>query len=179
MRHLMLDIETLGQGPYSVVLSVGAVAFDKDKIISHKEWFLNVEEQIRQGRRIDYDTVKWWMKQSDEARQIFQTTMISSLIYFCKELTTFFDFNCGPDGRIWGNGASFDIPIIETLYLKTMNDTLPWKFWHHRCYRTVKAQFGIEKGVVFEGVKHGALSDSMHQAKCLQKLFQQRPELDV
>lgn len=177
MNHCMLDLETLGQGPYAVILSCGVVAFSKQEIMSSKEWFLNVEQQTQQGRKIDWSTLQWWGKQSEDARQIFQNSSQTNLIYFCNELFQFFNMYCKA-GKVWGNGASFDIPILETLIKKNMNVDPPWKFWDHRCYRTVKALFSIEKDVAFEGVRHGALPDALHQAKCLQKLFQERPELE-
>lgn len=178
MNHLMIDIETLGQSPHAVVLSCALVAFNKDTIINQKEWILNVEQQIQQGRKIDYDTVSWWMKQSDDARKLFHNKFQTSLTYFANEAVNFFTKECGPQGRLWGNGASFDIPIIETL-IKKNGQQPPWKYFHHRCYRTMKAIYKMDEGVPFEGTKHGALPDALHQAKCLQILWAKQPELEA
>ncbi len=176
MQHLMIDIETLGQGPDSVVLSCGAVSFNKDGITDKKEWFLNPQQQLDLGRKINYDTLVWWNKQSEAARAIFHQNNQVDLTYFCRELATFFTTNCGNGGKIWGNGASFDIPIIESLFASAVSYRVPWIFWDHRCFRTVKNMFPLD--VPFEGTKHGALPDAIHQAKYLVKLFTERPELD-
>jgi len=174
-QSLMLDIETLGQSHDAVVLSAGAVSFNRDGITDKKEWFLEVEPQIKLGRKIDYATLQWWNKQSDEARAIFQRQNTVNITYFCHELATFFTTNCGKDGRVWGNGASFDMPIIESL-IKDNKMTVPWSYWRHRCFRTIKGMFPLD--VPFEGIKHGALPDALHQAKYLVRLFSERPELD-
>lgn len=178
--HLMIDLETLDTSPYAVILSVGAVAFTKDTVIAEKEWFLDVDQQVSQGRKIGYETAKWWVLQSDTAKKgVFNPAFKHFLTNFSMEMVEFFNKNCGSSGFIWGNGASFDIPILETLLKRNLGSAdIPWKFWFHRCYRTVKQMYGIEKDVQFRGVKHGALTDAFHQAKCLQTLFQKNPELE-
>lgn len=176
--HLMLDLETLGQSSTAVVLSVGAVAFTKDNVIEEKEWFLDVEQQLSQGRKVDYSTIKWWMTQSEKARfEAFNPAFKHFLSAFSAEFAQFFTKNCGESGLIWGNGASFDIPIIESLITK-QHVPIPWKFWFHRCYRTVKTMHKIEDGHTFQGEKHGALLDARFQAKCLQDFFRKHPELE-
>jgi hypothetical protein len=173
----MLDLETIGSNPNSVVLSVGAVSFNSEIITDQKEWFLDVDSQITQGRRVDFDTLKWWIHQSDEAQDIFNDRFLTSLSFFAGEFQNFWTRTCGDGAKIWGNGADFDIPILTTLLVKN-GVKAPWKFWNSRCFRTVKAMYGIDKLIEFEGVRHGALTDALHQAKCLQLFFKNHPELE-
>lgn len=178
----MLDIETLGTSSQAVVLSAGLVAFNKDAILAQREWHLDVDQQVNQGRRMDFATLKWWMTQSPTAKEIFNVNHRSPLIAFSGEFNQMCEEH--KDAMIWGNGASFDVPIIETLLKKNLSNgfnghaSLPWKHWSIRCYRTVNKMFDIQKGIPFEGIKHGALPDAVYQAKCLQKFFIEHPELE-
>ncbi len=64
--HAMIDIETLGTEPGSVVLSVGAVKFDPFNNIepnNGKHWMLDVDAQTNVGRLVDESTLAWWGKQ--------------------------------------------------------------------------------------------------------------------
>lgn len=181
MMHLMADLETLGTSPQAVVLSVGVVAFDSTGIKADKEWHLDVDAQISQGRRIDWDTLKFWFKQNEKAKEIFNVNHRTSLTFFAGEFNQFCRMHGGPSPKPWGNGASFDIPIIESLLRKNQpaDVKLPWKFWEHRCFRTIKAITNCDKLIPFEGERHGALVDARHQAKCLIELWKVKPELEA
>jgi exodeoxyribonuclease VIII len=174
---LMLDIETIGKSPYAPILSVGAVAFTKSVIIDQKEWYLDVDQQIAQGRKVDFSTLSWWMLKTDEkAKNIFKEKFRTSIGFFCGEFNQFVRAKCGDDFTVWGNGASFDIPIIETLLGKNTGQEPPWKFWKIRCYRTLKNMHKLEE--FSEGTKHSALDDALNQAKALQAFFTKHPELE-
>jgi hypothetical protein len=74
---LVLDIETLGVESNSVVLSVGMVYVNDTSPKSYNELLdnaifvkLNAKEQIENYKRVvSKDTVDWWMKQSEMARE--------------------------------------------------------------------------------------------------------------
>lgn len=68
-NRIMVDLETLGTAPGSVILSIGAVRFDVEEGLLD-EFYVNidVESSQRLGLTIDGATVMWWMKQSDAAR---------------------------------------------------------------------------------------------------------------
>ncbi len=173
----MNDLETLGKTPNTVVLSVGATIFDEKKIIGKKEWFLNLDEQLK-TRKVDADTLLWWMQQGDAARDVFTRVVNGiSLKHFCIEFINFYNSQ-EADLAVWGNGASFDIPIIEDMLLSN-GFNIPWKFWDIRCYRTVKKVHQIEKGRPRTGVRHAALDDAVYQAECLRAFFEVAPEYDA
>lgn len=180
MNHLMIDLESLGQTPLAPILSVGAVFFDNKEIKLEREWHLEIEEQLRQGRKPDFSTICWWMTQSDKAREIFNKEFRHTPVYFTGEFNQFCRSSNMHNPKLWGNGASFDIPILESLLKKNMaiDAKLPWQFWDHRCFRTIKAITNCDKKIPFEGEKHSALTDARHQAKCLIELWKERPELE-
>lgn len=176
----MLDLETLDNGSNAVVLSVGATVFTRDEMIAEKEWHLDVDAQVSQGRRVSFETVRWWLKQTEKAKELFSISHRTSLGFFTGEFCQFVRLHGGPDVIVWGNGAGFDVPIIESLLKKNLGhgNELPWKFWNARCFRTVKSITNCDKLIPFEGEKHGALNDARHQAKCLMELWKLQPEME-
>lgn len=166
-QHVMVDLETLGLTPDSVILSIGAVVFDETTIHSKHHWVLDLDQP---GRRTDTKTVAWWMGQSDAARNaIFNTDETWTLWRALEE----FGKSFSADTRVWANGANFDIPILEHVYTHSFGpETPPWKYKNTRCYRTVRAMFpGIDDAVThLAGVEHNALDDALHQTSVLQHL---------
>jgi len=175
--HLMIDIETIGTGANTVVLSVGAASFNKDGVHSKKEWTLDMQEQIKLGRAFDQDTLFWWMKQKDEAKKAFDPKLPKIA------LADFFpDFEKYIDGELtklkekrdelkpWGNGANFDITIIEDLYRNQWaggKDAIPWKFWNIHCFRTFNHLTKAKDLVPRNGIYHNAADDAEFQALCV------------
>lgn len=174
--HLMIDFETLGTAHDTAVVSLGAVLFNREKIMAEKLWLFNLTGQLDGKRRFaTADTITWWLAQGEKARKVFEKAQLEGI--FLKDFVPqFLEFvPASLDVRVWGNGATFDIPIIEHI-LSQFGAKTPWKFWNARCYRTMKACFGVDKK--FVGVKHDALDDAKHQANCLIEYWQQNPGRD-
>jgi hypothetical protein len=153
---IMVDIETLGTRPGSVILSVGAVKFDKRKT---KETFyraVDVLDSLFLGLTTDPDTIKWWSEQSPEAKGALKPTHLLKNV-----LTDFGTFVKGYD-EIWAKGPDFDLVMLKAAYDK-LGLKLPWSFRDARDVRTVLALAPVE--LKAEGVKHTALDDAVFQAK--------------
>lgn len=174
--HLMIDFETLAQTPDSAVLSLGAVLFNSEKIIEEREWAFSLEEQMRAKLSVNPETIIWWLKQGAAAQAVFDkcATHGVSMKTFLPE---FHEWLRQKDVRIWGNGASFDVSIVEHL-LNRGQVKIPWKFWNIRCYRTLKSLFDIERTVSRLGTKHNALEDAKFQALCVQGFLKDNPARD-
>lgn len=71
MNHLMVDLETMGNGPYAPVISIGAVFFDPNTGETGEEFSVNIslESSMRYLARPDASTILWWLEQSEEARK--------------------------------------------------------------------------------------------------------------
>lgn len=165
MLDVMIDLETLGKRGNSVILSIGAVKFNGDGL--GDEFYMVVDPQscIAAGLEMDVSTIMWWMKQSDEARAAFEregARLPSVLTAFSRFIQ---DGGNAGDTRVWGNGASFDNPILGNAYHKCGMEQ-PWKFWNDRCYRTVKSQFP-DSPMPRTGTHHNALDDAKSQAQHL------------
>lgn len=132
---------------------------------------------------MDVGTVQWWMKQSDDARAAITLEKGEHINHV---LLSFIDWvmqstNGGHSQvQVWGNSSTFDVVLMEEAFRKCEMD-IPWKFWGHRCYRTLKNLFpGVTKPE-FTGIKHHALDDAKFQAlhlinilnhiNCLQNVF--------
>jgi hypothetical protein len=162
---MMIDIETLGNGSDAIVVSIGAVLFNRNtgeigpKFYKH----LAYQDQVDKGRKVTASTIAWWMSQDDDARKNAFTRVQIPTRQALIELQSFIQDNtleCKP----WGNGPSFDLTILENLF-KDFNVEFPWHFRHVRCLRTFKELVYDGKDLVRDGVHHDALDDAVHQAK--------------
>lgn len=171
MKHVMIDVESLGTRADSVILSLGAVKFDlASGKIDDKGFYASISIDSNQelGRRIQEDTLLWWLKQEIAAQSVFHEdkTTIS------QALEDFSDWVGNDDYEVWSNGADFDIPMLAHAYAQIQMEA-PWKFWASNCFRTYKKLPGakaIAGTVPFSGVKHNALADAFHQAQITQAI---------
>lgn len=177
MNHLMIDLETLGTNHDAPVLSLGAVFFNPDTGETGETFHQKIEfESACEGRNLSPSTVKWWLEQSKEAQN---ELLAGESVTQGKALANFLLWvvnNC-PDiknVKPWGNGATFDISILESL-LSANNIVTPWKYYNVRDVRTIVdcAKPLVKRdSVPFEGVKHDALADAIHQAKYVSLMWQ-------
>ena len=166
MRHLMLDLETLGTTPGCVVLSIGAVEFDLDGIKSEFHAHIDVDSSTAFGLKVDARTVMWWLDQSKEAQNALLQADPFPIHDVLDALSDTFDWK---DLKVWANGASFDFPILEAVY-KAAHRTVPWKYYNQMDFRTMKnlvPNGSYELLRVRPGTAHDALDDARSQASTL------------
>lgn len=161
----MIDLETLGTGTNSVILSIGAVKFDREITDT---FYVNVDAAScqRYGLTIEADTVMWWLgSEREQARNDLFKDERHDLYDALDGFAQWF----GPESMpVWGNGASFDNVLLRNAFSKT-NISCPWKFWHDRCYRTMKNLMpGVE--VARLGTHHNAFEDAVYQTNHLLRI---------
>jgi NAD+ synthetase len=161
--HVMIDLETYDTATTAVILSIGAVKFNKETIID--KFYVNVDTSscLQYGLTISPDTVGWWEKQGEEARKVLG----NNPLFLQDALIRFKTWYGDKSLPTWGNGSNFDNPIMEHAFQKT-GIKCPWEFWHDRCFRTVNSMFGVKRE--FKGVKHYSLDDAIHQAEILMEI---------
>lgn len=168
-HHIMIDLETLGTQPNAVLLSLGAVKFDLDSLEIVSTFYLpfRLSDQQAHGRSIDLDTVRWWMGQSNEAREVFES---SQELTNEQVLTRFNEFCSEPERveGVWGNGAAFDNVCLTSFY-RAYNIKPAWNFRQDFCYRTFRKFFSnqITDAMEFKGTKHNAVDDAYFQTEVL------------
>lgn len=168
-QHIMVDIETLGTRAYSVILSIGAVAFNFDSPPDlKKSFYRNIElsETSQSGRTITYTTVGWWFQQPDNAIKGLLTPKPVGLREALVDFEKFIHKNLGKKCAMWANGATFDLSILRNVL-----EQHKLSVWHYRqeaCMRTLRhmehlvgLKWSDESTV---GIKHNALDDAIRQA---------------
>ena len=171
-NHVMIDLETMGTRADSAIVSIGAVVFDPrlnkvGKRDTKMTFYTELDWEFDQDRHICPDTANWWSKQSVEARSALNglDSLDTSLVELANWLPK--------DVKVWGNGAIFDIGMLENAY-QQYGIPIPWKFWNVRDCRTVKDMYESARGGwdgKVGGVAHNALDDALHQAQYICKMW--------
>ena len=178
MNHLMIDLETMGKANNAAIFQIAAAFFDP-KTAQVGETFsqlVSLESCTEYGLTMDVSTIIWWMEQSDEARPK------SNLPYMQLPTTlgAFSDFikAYSSDAKVqpWGNGATFDLIILKSAF-QACSIPLPWRFYNERDVRTVvelgrMIGFDPKKEIPFQGIKHEALDDCLHQIEYVSAIIQ-------
>lgn len=162
--NIMVDLETLSTKPDAVILAIGAVKFNQHTILDSFYRVINLDSCVKAGLRIDSDTLLWWMRQGQEARDaVFACPVMVYLEHALRDFAIF----CGTKDEyfIWGNGSDFDNVILRNAY-EAVGQPLPWKFWNNRCFRTARAISGQTPNRRI-GTHHNALDDAQTQAQFL------------
>jgi len=166
----MIDLETLGVEPNSVILTLGAIKFDPFSAAEpHGELYLklNTEEQESLGREIDDNTLAWWAKQSDSVKnEALSEGDRISVSEFLKEINKF----CVGLDNLWCQGPLFDYAMLQNLY-RQAGEPCPWNFWQIRDSRTLFAMMPQDPRKQIQEELHNALADSYYQAKCVQQTY--------
>jgi len=163
-NNVMVDLETLSLKSNAFIVSIGAVRF-YNTITDTFYRTIKVKNEDPKGFDLDMDTIVWWMKQSDEARKVFDEVKAVSLHKALTDLTVWM----GEDATLWGNGAAFDNVVLTNAYKQKYLDT-PWKYNKNLCFRTMRSLFP-DYDTDWQGTHHNALDDAMWQAKTLINIF--------
>ena len=127
MKHMMVDIETLGTSPESIILEISVILFDLDDPHGWSPLTLKLDqaEQSFAGRSIDKDTLHWWAKTIEKAKEKdYASALAMEALVNNKNMTVHASFaheNIKSylkrvDGYIWCKGAAFDFPIIKSYF---------------------------------------------------------------
>lgn len=172
MEDVMVDLETLGTRPGSVILSIGAVFFDpkaEGEGLGHEfHIIIDVASSCVAGLNGSASTIKWWRDQSPEARATYDKAFSGYGIDLSAALAQFKAWLSGHADlgkvKIWGNGAAFDNALLLEAYLRA-GLPRPWGHRGDRCFRTLKNLARSIPEPRFIGVPHFALDDAKHQAR--------------
>lgn len=169
MRDFMLDLETMDTRPSAAIVAIGCVAFDLEDRKIGAEFYRTVDlgTSVAEGGTLDADTIMWWLRQSDPARdrlsvdpQPIQLALADFSHFVLSQVQD------KGDVRMWGNGADFDNVILGNAF-RRIDRSPPWTFRNNRCYRTVRAAHPTVLNMPRNGVHHNALDDAAWQANML------------
>lgn len=174
--HIVLDLETFGTGPHAAIASIGASSFRLGRNEMNGAFYCSVSGGYRDGFEVDPETVRWWLKQSQEARDALSVNLKSlpdSLHEFSAWVRSRYA-SVGKDAsdiRMWGNGSAFDNVILRHAY-SVCGLTPPWDFRQDRDLRTILELYPYADQGLFEGTKHHALDDAVHEAMTLKQALE-------
>lgn len=181
MEDLMIDLETAGQGSKAAIISIGAVFFNMSTGEVGEKFYVAVNpmSSLHYGE-VDGSTLQWWMKQSDEARAVWNDKKAYNLKQALEGFNAFISRNKKGVLRVWGNGVAFD-NVILTNALNRLMLKKPWSHNLDMDVRTLvflgKEFLGKDyKRLVVEsntGVAHNALDDCLLQIKYCSKIYQE------
>jgi len=171
---IMIDLETLDTSSDSVILTIGAIKFNRnlkkiDKIINCNTFYrrINIASCLKVGLSISKETEKFWNNQTKEVR--YEAIDCKDRIGLYEALTEFSNWVGRSSAKIWCQGNNFDSVILANAY-KACNLKIPWHFWNSRDTRTI---FDITKISLRDFERdhplHHALYDAYHQVKVLKE----------
>ncbi|MCQ4186787.1 exonuclease [Klebsiella pneumoniae] len=179
--HVMVDLETMGKKHNAPIVAIGAVVFDPATGSIGESFYKVVclESSVNWGAVIDPSTVIWWLKQSSEARSAILNDDAIPLQDALLQFREFVSDNVtggSKKAQVWGNGASFDNSILRSSY-DCIAEDYPWEYWNDRDVRTMvelgqAISFDPKTTIPFEGSRHNALADAIHQARYVSAIWQ-------
>jgi hypothetical protein len=180
MKHIVVDIETLGRTPGSVILSVGAVASTAggayEKLMrSHFYRAIDVADSLGFGFTTEDETMAWWRTQSGGA---FRAALAGGETAegAMQQLNAFINKVRGDQRmklRVWANGSNFDIPMLEA-YMRRFGFTPAWRYNEVRDLRTLGDFLSMDRHVIehpSDHIAHHALDDAVSQMNALQAML--------
>jgi hypothetical protein len=175
MTDMMVDIETLGIKPGSVITSIGAVMFSPTTYeignIFHER--ISVADALMNGFDIDVNTIKWWRQQSKGAQEELRgTDFIGNVL---SRFRTFI-YDNEPE-RVWARSPSFDINhLMEATRRFAHLDIISYR--QEVDVRTVE-HLGrlLNMNLTYDGddnlIEHNPVSDCIKQIRTVQEYMQQ------
>jgi len=177
-KEVMIDIETLSTQSNAVILSIGALKFDRSGDLPASpevmdSFYVRVARESCEmlGMHVDPETVQWWAGQNEEIRHeaLENTSERLSIKDALLQLTSWI----GRSQKIWGHGDDFDCVILSEAY-RRCDMKVPWKFWDTRDTRTLFDIAGVKNSDLPANSKHHPVHDCYRQVagvlKSLRKL---------
>lgn len=161
MKHVMLDLETMGVRAGCAIASIGACDFNPVTGEIGNTFYEVIELQscFNVGLKCQASTLYWWLEQSAEARAAIAVAERRDLSY----VLTLFKAWMGTykDTTIWANGSNFDFPILELAFAACRLKPT-WEYHRVRDARTIYKMAGVY-AQTNKGTPHHALDDCKNQ----------------
>lgn len=170
MRHVMIDLETIGITPRAPILSIAAVEYTLQGTVLdtfHACIDITSYDQLKPHFDIDYSTLKWWIGQPNVADVFMGSVKIHDAL---SEFVRWFSKMDPDTTQLWCQGADFDFPVLKHA-MEVHGMQVPWKFWNQRDTRTLYSIVPRFSKPAIVGTAHNALDDCINQIACVAKAF--------
>lgn len=176
--HVVIDLETLGTRPGSVILQIGAQSFSitglKQCYDLNFNTYIDPMQSKSAGFTEDSSTRDWWNNQNPETRKVVfagTTSPFQALMEFNTFLKGFGDKR---SVYVWGNSNRFDCGLLEAYYHHYALE-IPWDFRNERDFRTLAALFPVlyskAKEVYKNDVSHNGYWDARWEANIIRYIL--------
>ena len=161
--HCMIDLETLGTSPGSVIMSIGAVAFNQEHTVGVFYSNISVNSCVNAGMVVDAGAIKFWMTQTKQGTREDLFINPRGLREVLHDFTAW--WKASDCEWLWSHGSNFDTVHLDVAYrMAGYGDFRPWPF---RGVRDTRTLFSLAKTMNNpprdpEG-KHNALADALYQ----------------
>lgn len=167
-RHIMLDLETMGDGPRAAVVAIGAVPMD-DNGVAAPEWqhfykTVSLQSSMDAGLETSAGTIMWWLEQDAVARSALtvDTSPLNEVLFqFATWLPEY--------SLIWGYGPASDNVWMKSAYT-AVGQRVPWTHKQDRCFRTVVKLHSDVPPPPDNAEAHHALADAQWQAEYARRI---------
>jgi hypothetical protein len=182
----MVDLETMGTDPNTVILTVGAVPFGGDGNLIMEDNFYFYErvqlqsyDKYKNGEfNFSWDTLIWWLKQDkDPLEDAFLLQPRYPIWVVMQDFANWISIVCNMcnDNKIniWSHGKDFDVVVLQNAF-KVCGIVCPWKYWDTRDTRTLYALAGIDMRDISmtKGFKsHNAVGDCFKQIEGIRRAY--------
>ncbi len=135
----MIDLETLSTRPNAIIVSIGAIKFERKgplRDLNNLDQFykrIDIESCRELGLHYDQSVADWWSEQDPDIRYEALDNPDRAKI---KDVLTDFSRWFRGCKLVWGNGDDFDCTILCEAYT-IAGIKPPWDFWNTRDVRTV------------------------------------------
>jgi len=184
--NIMIDIETLGTKPGSVIVAIGAMAFDPFTSQIGERFYLDIDahDAQKRGLTIDVGTFFFWLGQTEEAKGVLLRTKRVPLDQALHSLTQWLQgqqSRCSNSTQwLWANSPDFDLVLLEAAY-RTIGLEAPWTHRNRMDLRTLIQLTGASALKSPLSVQHHALWDAHNQIEVVfdgfRKLGKQAPNV--
>lgn len=181
--QIMIDLETVSNGPDAGILSMAFVPFGVDgeerPVDDIFYRVIDLTSCYMSGMNMT-GCQEFWVKQDPKAKAVIlnapEKVSIQSAsadaFGFLSALAENYDL------VMWCRGLDYDIPKLEYCFARFVEKPLPYKYSHKRDVRTCLHDFCInESNYEFEGIKHHSVDDCRHDIKMIQAAYQVRKRL--
>jgi hypothetical protein len=167
--EVMIDLETTATDPsHGAIIQLSAVRFN----LEEQSIDTNMFDQcltIPGNRFWEEGTREWWVHECPDVLDTIWPRMQDPLAV----LTAFNQWVVRDLGLqrpiMWAKPIHFEYPFIQSYY-KQFNLTIPFAYYEAQDLRSwcrAKGHPDLDREIEFEGVKHNAIHDVLHQIKTL------------
>lgn len=169
-NHIMIRITALDSRPSAAIAAIAAVAFNPEtgEVSARMFCRVDIESSQHEGGTIDASAVKWWLRQTAEARAEFVSDDSVVLREALAKLNLFV-LRQGAFGNcpVWFKNLDNDAPIIYSA-MASIGIAPTWKYAHaHHVSTLLEFIPPARTPFYYDTASLNLLDDALHQVRLI------------